>query len=190
MLSRMGASDRDVPLVWLDLEMTGLDPDECHVLEIATIVTDVNLEITAVGPNIVIHQPDSVLEQMNPWCIEQHGASGLTEKVKHSTVSLRDAERETLAFLRQHTEPKRSPLCGNSIGLDQRFIEKHMPALDEFLHDQLIDVTSVKELVGWWHPDAKPPAKADTHRALDDVHESIKELLFYREHVFVEKAAP
>ena len=172
------------PLIWIDMEMTGLDPKTCHVLEIATIVTDARLEILAEGPNIVIHQPESVLEAMSEWCVKHHGASGLTAAVRASTTSLADAEDQTLAFLQAHAEPEMSPLCGNSVDLDHRFIERHMPRLSNFLKREIVDVTTIKELTRRWLPSLKAPRKGDNHRALDDIRESIAELRFYREHAF------
>jgi oligoribonuclease len=170
----------DAPLVWIDMEMTGLDPRSCRILEIATIVTDAQLEILAEGPEIVVHQPESVLSTMSEWCITHHGQSGLTDAVRASAISLAEAEARTLEFLARHTRPGVSPLCGNSADLDRRFIARHMPALDAFLQPHLVDVTTLKELARRWYPDAKPPAKQDHHRALDDIRESIAELRYYR----------
>ncbi len=171
-------------LVWLDLEMSGLDPDSCHVLEIATIVTDADLRVVAEGPDIVIHQPDAVLEAMGEWCTNHHAQSGLTAQVRASTISLAQAEAQTLSFLREHCEPGRSPLCGNTIGQDRRFLVRYLPDLSNFLHYRSIDVSSVKELARRWYPDLETLPKRETHRALDDIRESLAELQFYREHVF------
>ncbi|MCA9653252.1 MAG: oligoribonuclease [Myxococcales bacterium] len=179
MLNRLAA-----PLVWIDMEMTGLDPRECTVLEIATVVTDAELEVLATGPHYVVHHDDEVLAAMSEWCIEHHGASGLTDAVRASTISLAQAEADTLEFLRQHTEEGLSMVCGNSVDLDRRFIQAHMPRLDAFLHWQIIDVTTIKELARRWYPDAEAPPKANTHRALDDILESIAELRYYRDHLF------
>lgn len=173
------------PLVWIDMEMTGLDPKTCHVLEIATIVTNAELEVIAEGPEFIVHQPDAVLDGMSAWCIEHHAKSGLTQAVRDSTVSLADAEVQTLAFIAAHTTEGLSPLCGNSVDLDRRFLKAHMTTIDAFLHWQIIDVTTIKELSRRWYPDAIPPSKAGSHRALDDIRESIAELHFYREHLFV-----
>ena len=172
------------PLVWIDLEMSGLDPDTCEILEIATLVTDGQLELLAEGPDIVIHQPDPVLDRMDAWCTRQHGQSGLTAQVRASTTSLAEAEARTLEFLRAHCSPGKSPLCGNSIGHDRRFIVRYMPALAEFLHYRSIDVSSVKELARRWYPDLPTHPKGETHRALDDIRESIAELRHYRQHIF------
>ena len=180
MLNRLAA-----PLVWIDMEMTGLDPRSCHVLEIATVVTDAELNVLGEGPHYVVHQGDEVLEGMSPWCVEHHGASGLTDAVRASEISLGRAEDDTLAFLQQHTAEGLSPVCGNSVDLDRRFIQRHMPRLDAFLHWQLIDVTTIKELAKRWYPQAKAPPKANTHRALDDILESIAELRYYRDNLFI-----
>lgn len=172
------------PLVWIDLEMSGLNPDTCKILEIATLVTDEDLALVAEGPDIVVHQLDEVLDAMDEWCTTHHGESGLTAAVKASTISLAEAEAQTLTFLEAHTEAGTSPLCGNSIWQDRRFIARYMPKLDAFLHYRMIDVSTVKELSRRWYADAKAPAKGQSHRALDDIRESIAELQFYRENVF------
>lgn len=172
------------PLVWIDLEMSGLDPDACRILEIATLVTDGELELVAEGPEIIVHQPDEVLDAMDEWCTNHHGESGLTAGVKASTTSLAEAEARTLAFLEPLCKAGASPLCGNSIWQDRRFISRYMPELDAFLHYRMIDVSTVKELSRRWYPDAKAPPKGQSHRALDDIRESIAELKFYRESIF------
>jgi oligoribonuclease len=177
------------PLVWIDLEMTGLEPDSCHILEIATIVTDGTLEHRIDGPELVIHHDEDVLAGMNPWCVEHHGQSGLTQRVRESRISLAEAEAQTVAFLREHAPIGRSPLCGNSVELDKAFIDRHMPALSAFLGPHTIDVTALKELARRWYPDVPPFPKNDTHRALDDIVESIGELRFYKTHLFQEPPA-
>ena len=177
--------DAAPPLVWIDLEMSGLDPDTCEILQIATIVTDGELEVVAEGPDIVIHQPDPVLAAMDAWCTQQHGHSGLTAQVRASTTSVAEAEARTLEFLRAHCPPGKSPLCGNSIGHDRRFLLRYMPRLAAFLHYRSVDVSSVKELVRRWYPEVVAPRKGESHRALDDIRESIAELRHYRAHVFV-----
>ena len=177
--------DTHAPLVWIDLEMSGLDPKTCQILEIATLITDADLNIVATGPELIVHQPDSVLDAMDAWCTEHHGASGLTTAVKASTVSLAEAEAQTLAFLKTHTTEGASPLCGNSIWQDRRFLIAGMPAIDSFLHYRLIDVSTIKELARRWYPGLRAPAKQESHRALDDIRESIAELRFYRERLFM-----
>ena len=180
-------------LVWLDMEMTGLDPTKERIIEIATILTDGNLVEIAVGPDLVIHQDDAVLAAMDDWNRTHHGASGLTERVKSSTVTDADAETQTLAFIREHVGAKDRPvLAGNSIHQDRRFIRKYMPKLDARLHYRMVDVSTIKELARRWFPAVvvKQPPKKDTHRALDDIRESIEELRFYRANVFVQPVAP
>lgn len=173
-------------LVWIDLEMSGLDVDECKILEIATIVTDSNLEVVAEGPELVIHQSDQVLEAMDEWNTKHHGESGLTEAVRESTVSVADAERKTLEFIRRYCRENKAPLCGSSVWQDRRFLSRYMPKLEAFLHYRIIDVSSIKEVVQRWYSDeVSPPKKGGSHRALDDIRESIQELRFYRQHVFV-----
>jgi len=171
-------------LVWMDLEMTGLDPNVDTILEIATIITDGQLNIVAEGPNIVIHQPDSVLDVMNDWCKDHHGRSGLTEKVRASTISMCDAEQQSLDFIKTHVPKGVSPLCGNSIHQDRRFLVPYMPILEAYLHYRNIDVSTVKELTRRWYPHVEAPKKAGEHLALADVRESIAELNFYRETIF------
>lgn len=180
----------DAPLIWIDMEMTGLDPDTEHVLEIASLITNAELEIIAEGPDLVVHQPDAILDNMGEWCTEHHGASGLTEACRRSSLSLAEAEAQTLAFVRDHCPPGKSPLCGNSIGQDRRFLVRHMPELASFFHYRVVDVSTIKELVKRWYPTLPPLAKSEAHRALDDIRESIAELRYYREHVFVPSQPP
>lgn len=177
-------SQTPAALVWIDMEMSGLDPRRCRVLEIATIVTDAELEVLAEGPVLVVHQPDEVLAAMDEWCTRVHGESGLTDQVRASTIDEAEAERQTVEFLNQWSEPGTSPLCGTSVFQDRRFIMRYMPKVFEFLHYRMVDVASVRELSRRWYPDLKPPPRKDTHRALDDIRESIEELRFYREHLF------
>ncbi len=175
----------DSNLVWLDLEMTGLDPRKDFILEIATIVTDCQLNIVAEGPNLVIHQPDHVLDAMDEWCTNQHGKSGLTQKVKDSTLTEADAIKQTMAFLEQYVAAGESPLCGNSIGQDRRFLFMHMPELENFFHYRSIDVSTIKELARRWKPELpKKVKKQGTHLALDDIRESIMELQLYKDEFF------
>ncbi|MES0371498.1 MAG: oligoribonuclease [Mariprofundaceae bacterium] len=175
-------------LVWMDLEMTGLDPEVDTILEIATLITDAQLNVIAEGPNLAVHQPDSILDAMNEWCKQHHGDSGLTERVRKSSISMAEAEAQTLAFIKQHVPERRSPLCGNSIHQDRRFLVSYMPKIEDYVHYRNIDVSSVKELVNRWYPKLPMLAKQGEHLALADIHESIKELKFYREKVFI--AAP
>ena len=179
------AEPGDGHLVWVDLEMSGLDPERCTILEIATIVTDADLRIVAEGPVIAIHQPESVLAVMDEWNREHHAASGLSGRVRASTQSMADAEVATLAFVRRFCPERSSPLCGNSIHHDRRFLARYMPRFEAYLHYRNIDVSTIKELVRRWYPNGpQAPEKKHAHLALDDIRESIAELRFYREHVF------
>jgi len=175
----------DANLIWMDLEMSGLDPERNTILEIATLITDADLGVVAEGPVLAIHQPDAVLEGMDDWNRDHHAASGLSARVRSSPYSMADAERETLAFVRRYCTERSSPLCGNSIHQDRRFLVRYMPQLDAYLHYRNIDVSTVKELVRRWYPNGPhPPEKRHAHLALDDIRESIDELRFYRQHVF------
>ena len=172
-------------LVWIDLEMTGLDPDKNKIIEMATIVTDSELNILAEGPELVIHASKEAMDAMDEWCTEHHGKSGLTERVLQSDINCAQAERETLVFLSKWTAAGVSPLCGNSIGQDRRFMARHMPELEKFFHYRNIDVSSVKELGRRWAPEmVKQHKKTGTHLALQDIHESISELQHYKKHFF------
>jgi oligoribonuclease len=171
-------------LVWIDLEMTGLDPDRDRVIEIATVVTDKQLNWLAEGPVIAIHQGDAILAGMDEWNTRQHGQSGLTERVRTSRVTEREAELATLAFLGRHVEPGSSPMCGNSICQDRRFLARWMPELEKFFHYRNLDVSTLKELARRWAPVvANGFQKESRHLALDDVRDSIDELKYYREHL-------
>ena len=170
-------------LIWIDLEMTGLNPDSDLIIEIATIVTDKDLAILAQGPVLAIHQSDAVLAAMDDWNQEHHGQSGLIERVKASKVTEQDAERQTLAFLKQWVPEKTSPICGNSIGQDRRFLYRYMPDLEAYFHYRNVDVSTLKELAARWAPEVKEGfSKESKHQALDDIIESIEELRYYREH--------
>ncbi len=170
-------------LVWIDLEMTGLEPKTDVIIEIATIVTDSDLNILAEGPMLAIHQSDALLDGMDEWCTNQHGKSGLTQRVKESRVTEAQAERDTIAFLQQYVAAGESPMCGNSIGQDRRFLDKYMPELEAFFHYRNLDVSSLKELAKRWKPEvAAGVVKKGSHLALDDIRDSIEELKYYREH--------
>jgi oligoribonuclease len=174
----------------MDLEMTGLDPANDTILEIATLVTDDDLAIVADGPDIVVHATDEVLARIDPFVLDMHTKSKLLDAVKASTVSLEEAGARTLAFIKEHVpEPGTVPLCGNSIGTDRRFLAVHLPEIENWLHYRSIDVSTVKELVRRWYPEVRAgrPKKLGLHRALDDIRESIDELRYYREHVFIPK---
>lgn len=172
-------------LVWIDMEMTGLDPEENVVLEIATIVTDKDLNVLAEGPVIAIHQSDEELAKMDDWNVNTHTNSGLVARVKASQHDEAKAVAETLEFIRQWVPERTSPLCGNSIGQDRRFMVKHMSDLEAFFHYRNVDVSTIKELVRRWQPALLDQfKKSGTHQALDDIRESIAELQFYRSHVF------
>jgi oligoribonuclease len=173
-------------LVWIDLEMTGLDPQTCTIVEIATLITHVDLEVLAEGPCLVVHQSPEVLAAMHPEVVTLHQRSGLLELIGPSEVSLERAESETLAFVQEHCDKNNAPLCGNSIWKDRQFLERYMPRLSDYLHYRNIDVSTIKELARRWYPSAyAAPNKRESHRALDDIRESIEELKWYRDHLFV-----
>jgi oligoribonuclease len=170
-------------LIWMDLEMTGLDPDQCKIIEIATIVTDKDLNILAEGPNLAIHQSKETMDSMDEWCTNQHGKTGLTQRVLDSSITEQQAEQQTLDFLKQHCTAGVSPLCGNSIHQDRRFLVRYMPKLEKFCHYRNLDVSTLKELAKRWSPELlKGISKEGTHLALDDIRDSIDELKYYREH--------
>lgn len=172
-------------LIWIDLEMTGLDCDNDVIIEIATLVTDKDLRVLAEGPVIAIHQPDTVLDAMDEWNTRQHGGSGLTERVRNSRYSLAQAEQETLDFLARWIDAGTSPMCGNSICQDRRFLARQMPALERFFHYRNLDVSSVKEIARRWRPELIAGIKKQSsHLAMDDILDSIAELAYYREHFF------
>lgn len=178
--------------MWMDLEMTGLDPARHVIVEIATLVTDDDLNIVAEGPDLVVHATEEQLAVMEPVVVEMHTKSGLLEQIRSSTVSLEEAGAATLAFIKEHVpQPRSVPLCGNSIGMDRRFLDAHLPEIEQYLHYRSVDVSSIKELVRRWYPQVLSTLrnKQGTHRALDDIRESVIELRHYREHVFVPQAA-
>lgn len=170
-------------LIWIDLEMTGLNPDQDVIIEMATIVTDSELNILAEGPVIAVHQSDAILAGMDEWNTRQHGRSGLTQRVRESRIDTAAAEAQALAFLEQWVPKGKSPMCGNSICQDRRFLARYMPALEAWFHYRHIDVSTLKELAGRWAPQVRDSfKKAGSHLALDDIRESIAELRHYREH--------
>jgi oligoribonuclease len=172
-------------LIWIDLEMTGLNPDEHRIIEIATVITDKELTVLAEGPVFAIHQTDDVLAAMDEWNTLHHTSSGLTERVRTSHVSEGEAERLTLEFIRQHVDQGASPICGNSICQDRRFLIRHMPDLAAFFHYRNLDVSTLKILAKLWLPEVGNRfEKKSVHLALADIHDSIRELRFYREHLF------
>jgi oligoribonuclease len=182
----------------MDLEMTGLDPARNVIVEIATLVTDDDLEIVDEGPDLVVHQPAEALDAMEDVVREMHTRSGLLEAISASTLSLDEAGRQTLDFIKRHVPtPRTVPLCGNSIGTDRRFLAAYLPDIEDYLHYRSVDVSTLKELALRWNPDVleAAPKKASSHRALDDIRESVEELRYYRQHVFLpapaeESAAP
>ncbi|WP_017430690.1 oligoribonuclease [Vreelandella jeotgali] len=177
----MSDAPRKDLLIWIDLEMTGLDPNRERIIEVATLVTDSQLNTVAEGPVIAVKQPDSLLEQMDDWNRKTHGDSGLVKRVQESTASPAEAEAQTLAFLREYVAPGTSPMCGNSIHQDRRFLEREMPELWAFFHYRNLDVSTIKELIKRWNPDAaKGFQKRNVHLAMDDIKESIEELAHYR----------
>ncbi len=172
-------------LVWMDLEMSGLDPESDRILEIATIITDSSLNIIAEGPVVYVHQDQALIDGMDEWNTEHHSASGLIDLIQREGISEAEAQQLTLTFISSHVEAGRSPLCGNSIAQDRRFLVKYMPELEQYLHYRNLDVSTVKELCMRWRPDVfKAISKRGSHRALDDIRESIAELGYYRDHFF------
>ena len=180
-----GEMNKDGNLVWIDLEMTGLNPERHVILEIAAIVTSGSLDIIAEGPNMAVNHAPGAFSAMEEWSRRHHEASGLTARAMASEYDTRSAEEETLAFVSAHCRKGESPLCGNSIWQDRRFLLKHMPRLEAFFHYRIIDVSSIKEMVKRWYPHLPKYAKQKTHLAMDDIRESIGELKYYRDKVFV-----
>lgn len=178
------AKKTDPNLVWIDLEMSGLDPDRNVILEIATIVTGPNLNILAEGPCLVVHQPENVLQGMDEWNTRHHTQSGLVDRVRRSTFSVSDCEAITLDFLKKYTKEGQNPICGNSICQDRRFMYRYMPKLSSWLSYRSVDVTSIKELTFRWYTDLPEFQKQEKHEALNDIRESISELAYYRKTIF------
>lgn len=170
-------------LIWIDLEMTGLHPQQHRIIEIATIVTDKDLNLIAEGPALAVHQPAVELDRMDEWCTRTHGESGLTRRVQDSRISERQAEQQTLQFLRQHVDAGQSPMCGNSIGQDRRFLVRYMPELADYFHYRNLDVSTLKELARRWAPQVLDGVKkGSSHLAMEDIRDSIAELQHYRKH--------
>ncbi|XP_053674010.1 oligoribonuclease, mitochondrial [Anopheles nili] len=175
-------------LVWIDLEMTGLDVDKDRILEIACIITDSKLNIVAKGPNLIIKEPDSVLENMDDWCMLHHAKSGLINAVKLSKINLQQAETEVLDFVKQHCPEKQCPMAGNSIYMDRAFLRKYMPLLDAYMHYRVVDVSTIKELCKRWNIKIynSAPPKRFAHRGLEDIEDSINEMKYYKDTFFTE----
>lgn len=173
-------------LIWLDLEMTGLSPEKDHILEIATLITNDELDVIATGPNLAIYQDEETLQNMNAWCMEQHNNSGLVERARLSSINEKEAEEQTLVFLTQYVSPQQSPLCGNSVHQDRMFLRRYMPQLEAFFHYRNLDVSSLKIAAQLWNPDvAEEIEKQDSHLALADIHESINELKIYKKFLLI-----
>lgn len=175
-------AQNDTHLVWIDMEMSGLEPDTDHILEVALIVTDKDLNLVEEGPVLVVHQSDAVLDAMDSWNKGTHGKSGLIDKVKASTLSDADVEARMIEFMKRHVGERKSPMCGNSICQDRRFLARHMPKLEAYFHYRNLDVSTLKELAARWRPELKDGfKKANSHTALADIQESIEELKYYRD---------
>lgn len=173
------------PLIWIDCEMTGLNPKHDRIIEIATIVTDSDLNVIAEGPELAIHRPPSLLDTMDDWNRKHHTSSGLVERVLQSKIDIEEADRITFEFISQYCEPHAAPLCGNSVWQDRRFIDMEMVKTSGYLHYRNVDVSSFKEMARRWYPKLEAYKKSNHHRALDDIRESIAELRYYREHIFI-----
>ena len=175
--------DKKLNLIWIDLEMTGLDPNEDRIIEVATLITDPELNVLAEGPSIAVKQSDELIAGMDDWNQKHHSATGLIDRIKNSGISERDAELQTIEFLSQYSDKNASPMCGNSICQDRRFLANYMPELEDFFHYRNLDVSPVKELVRRWKPEILEGfLKKGTHAAMDDIKDSVAELVHYREH--------
>ncbi len=174
-------------IVWMDMEMSGLDPDKDRILEVAVLVTNGELEVVAEGPNLILHQPDEVLEAMDEWNTSHHAQSGLTQRVRESLIDEAQASAAILDFLGEHTQKRKAPLAGNSIHQDRRFVARYLPEVEQWLHYRNVDVSTIKELAQRWYPTQYNgrPAKKGSHRAMDDLLESIEELRYYRNALFI-----
>lgn len=179
--------NRDDRMVWIDLEMTGLDISKEKIIEIATIITDGELNIIAEGPNLAVSVEETLLQGMDEWNTRHHNRSGLVERVRKNSVSVEEAERQTMEFLREHVNENTAPLCGNSVWNDRLFLQKEMPQIVNFLHYRMIDVSTVKELGRRWYPEVSRFNKKGAHLALDDIRESIQELAYFRERIFISR---
>jgi oligoribonuclease len=178
-------NDKPTNLIWIDLEMTGLDTQNDQIIEIATIITDSHLNIVATGPNLAIHQSEEIMSKMDEWNTKQHGQSGLIQRVATSTITCEEAEIQTLAFVKKYVGAKISPMCGNTVCQDRRFLNRLMPTLEAYFHYRHLDVSTVKELAKMWAPEvSKGVNKSAHHLALEDIKESIEELRHYRDHFF------
>ena len=181
----MAVVDKSKTLIWIDMEMTGLEPETDRIIEVATLITDAELNILAEGPVLAVHQSDSALAAMDEWNQRTHGESGLVERVRRSKLDDAEAERQTLEFLRQYADSGSSPMCGNSVHQDRRFMVRYMPHLEAFFHYRNLDVSTVKELARRWRPELPGGFdKKGTHQAMDDIRDSVNELKYYREHFF------
>ena len=177
--------DKQQTLIWIDMERTGLEPEQDRIIEVATLITDSDLNVLAEGPVLAVHQSDDVLDGMDEWNQRTHGESGLVERVRKSQLNEADVEAQTIAFLQRYAERGSSPMCGNSVHQDRRFMVKYMPSLADFFHYRNLDVSTVKELAKRWRPDvASSYKKQSTHQAMDDIRDSVNELKHYREHFF------
>jgi oligoribonuclease len=176
----------DEHMVWIDLEMTGLDIESCSIIEIATVITDGDLNIIATGPNLAIQTSEENLAAMDEWNTTHHNASGLVARIRKSEYSIAEAEVETLKFIRKYVAEGKAPLCGNSIWCDRKFIERQMPELAAYLHYRMVDVSSFKEMAKRWYPTLPRYEKKGAHLALDDILESIEELRYFRENIFIQ----
>ena len=177
--------NEDDRMVWIDLEMTGLDISKEKIIEIATVITDGELNIIAEGPNLAVSVEEHLLEGMDEWNTRHHNRSGLVERVRNNSVSVEEAERQTMEFLREHVNENTAPLCGNSVWNDRLFLQKEMPQIVEFLHYRMIDVSTVKELGRRWYPEVSRFNKKGAHLALDDIRESVQELAYFRKRIFI-----